>query len=137
MRLKTSLDVHKIDKNVYMFGPLDGAEMPYRMTPSTLFINGSVDETFCMPLLEAQACGVPCVAFAAGGIPEVVLHEKTGLLAKPGDVKEYANHIITLLKDDKLRESYAENALAHALEFTYDKLSDQLIDILYDEMEQK
>ena len=135
--IKGFLEDHSLKDNVYMFGPLDGAEMPYRMNASNLFINGSLYETFCMPLLEAQACGVACVAFAEGGIPEVVLDKKTGLLAKGESIEEYAQHIITLLRDPDLRRSYAKNALEHALTFTYDKLTDQLLTILHEEMELK
>jgi alpha-maltose-1-phosphate synthase len=45
-----------------------------------LFVCPSVYEPFGIINLEAMACGTPVVASAVGGIPEVVVHEKTGLL---------------------------------------------------------
>jgi len=115
-----------ITDKVHLFGPIDGGEMMYRVNASTIFANGSLDETFCMPLLEAEACGKACVAFAAGGIPEVVIHGKSGLLAPPGDIEAYAEHLVTLLSDDAVRAEFETNALAHAENFTYPVLCDQL-----------
>jgi glycosyltransferase involved in cell wall biosynthesis len=43
--------------------------------------------------LEAMACGTPVVAFNAGGIPEYVIPNETGLLAKLGDERDLAAKI--------------------------------------------
>ena len=55
-------------------------------------------------LLEAGAYGVPQVATAVGGVPEVVLNERTGLLAPAGDTHGLAEHILTLLTNHALAE---------------------------------
>jgi glycosyltransferase involved in cell wall biosynthesis len=47
---------------------------------AALFVCPSVYEPFGIINLEAMACGTPVVASAVGGIPEVVLHDRTGLL---------------------------------------------------------
>lgn len=47
---------------------------------AAVFVCPSVYEPFGIINLEAMACGTPVVASAVGGIPEVVIHEKTGLL---------------------------------------------------------
>ena len=49
-------------------------------THASLFVCPSVYEPFGIINLEAMACGTPVVASAVGGIKEVVVHEKTGLL---------------------------------------------------------
>ncbi|HEX9242932.1 MAG TPA: glycosyltransferase [Anaeromyxobacter sp.] len=54
-------------------------------------------------ILDAQACRVPVVATAAGGIPEAVLDGETGLLAPPGDVAALAACAGRLLDDVALR----------------------------------
>ena len=53
---------------------------------------------------EAQACGCPVVAFNCTGLPDVVVHGKTGYLAAPYDVEELANGILWVLED---RERYS------------------------------
>jgi glycosyltransferase involved in cell wall biosynthesis len=50
-----------------------------------LFLNTSLDDTFSLTTLEAMAAGTPVVAYASGGIPELIMHEETGLLIDPDD----------------------------------------------------
>jgi glycogen synthase len=67
---------------------------------AAVFVCPSVYEPFGIINLEAMACGVPVVASAVGGVPEVVAHEKTGLLvplkpagpdlAEPADPEAFA-----------------------------------------------
>jgi glycogen synthase len=70
---------------------------------AAVFVCPSVYEPFGIINLEAMACGTPVVASAVGGIPEVVVHEKTGLLvpfekagpetAEPKDPQRFARDL--------------------------------------------
>lgn len=71
----------------------------------------SQKESFGLVLLEAMACGVPCIGTNVGGIPEVIDHGKTGYLVELGDAKEAAQYAITLLNDASAHESFVNNAL--------------------------
>jgi glycosyltransferase involved in cell wall biosynthesis len=51
-------------------------------------------EAFGQTASEAQACGTPVVAFNIGGIKDIILHLKTGYLAKAFDTQDLANGII-------------------------------------------
>jgi glycosyltransferase involved in cell wall biosynthesis len=55
-------------------------------------------------LLEAGACGVPVIAAAAGGIPEVIVDEHTGLLVRPGDAHGLAEAVVRLLDSPSLAQ---------------------------------
>ncbi|OLF54337.1 glycosyltransferase family 4 protein [Pseudomonas chlororaphis] len=57
-----------------------------------------------MILLEAMQAGTPIAAFAVGGIPDVIEHSSSGLLARPLDSVELAGHITELLDDPDLGE---------------------------------
>jgi glycosyltransferase involved in cell wall biosynthesis len=61
-------------------------------------------------LLEAMALGVPIAATRAGGIPELVAHGETGLLAPPGDPRALGGAIATLLANAELRRGLAARA---------------------------
>jgi glycosyltransferase involved in cell wall biosynthesis len=54
-------------------------------------------------ILDAFACGVPVVATRAGGIPEIVKHEITGLTAEVGDANALAKLVLQLLSENELR----------------------------------
>jgi len=65
----------------------------------------SINEGTPVSLIEAMAAGVPVVATAVGGVPDVVADGETGYLVKAGDVKGMAEAIIELLKSpEKARE---------------------------------
>ena len=62
----------------------------------------SKSEGMPVSLMEAAACGVPAVATAVGGVPEVVEDGVTGLLVTPGDAAGVATVLDTLLRDRRL-----------------------------------
>jgi glycosyltransferase involved in cell wall biosynthesis len=77
---------------------------------SDALIVASPREGLPLTVLEAQACGLPVVAFPSGGVPEVVAHERTGLLAAQGDVVDLTSQLARLLRDSDLRACIAANA---------------------------
>lgn len=68
-------------------------------------------EAFGMVFAEAQAMGLPVVSYRTGGIPEVVAHEETGLLAQEGNIEELAAHIIKILSDASLWQYFSERGI--------------------------
>lgn len=75
-----------------------------------VFLFTSKTEGLGSSILDAFACRVPVVATAAGGVPEIVIHEKTGLLAPVKDSKQLASAVLRLSADSNLRKALAENA---------------------------
>ena len=63
--------------------------------------------------LKAAAAAVPVVGFRAGGLSEVVIHQKTGLLVPAGDVQQLADAIGSLIDDSDLRREYGRMASQH------------------------
>jgi glycosyltransferase involved in cell wall biosynthesis len=69
-----------------------------------------------LTLVEALLAGSAVVGTAAGGIPEVVIHERTGLIARDGDPNDLASQIQRLLTDAPLRERLTREGKDHALQ---------------------
>ncbi len=63
--------------------------------------------------IEALAFGTPVVASRTGGLPEVVLHEKTGLLVPPRDPEALAQALLRLLRNPRLRETLGRQGREH------------------------
>lgn len=61
-------------------------------------------EPFGRILIEAMACGIPVVASAAGGVLEIVTHEKNGLLYAPAHIDQMSEQCQRLLRDPALRQ---------------------------------
>jgi N-acetyl-alpha-D-glucosaminyl L-malate synthase BshA len=100
-----------------------------------LFVIPSANESFGLAALEAMACEVPVISSNAGGLPEVNIHGETGFLSEVGDVTDMARNALTLLKDEKLLQSFRKNAVARAQQFDisvilpqYERYYEQILD---------
>jgi glycosyltransferase involved in cell wall biosynthesis len=67
-------------------------------------------ENMPMVIIEAMAAGLPVVASAVGGIPDIIEHGKDGLLVQRGDVDGLADAIAMLLGDQTMRNRMGQNA---------------------------
>ena len=74
------------------------------------FLMSSEEEGLGTSLLDAMICEIPIVSTNAGGIPEIVIHEQTGLLAGVKDSKALADNILRLVNDNDLKERLVQNA---------------------------
>lgn len=114
-------------------GELEARAARLRLGESALFLGERQDvarllpamDVFCLPsrtegmsltLLEALACGVPAVATAVGGTPEVVRDGETGLLVPSGDPERLAAALLCLLGDPVMTRALGLRARAAAVE---------------------
>jgi len=84
---------------------------------SDLLLMPSRYESFCLAALEAMACGVPVIASNVGGLPEVVVNGKTGILFPSGDHSSAVELSVNLLSDQKKYKAMKEAAGIRALKF--------------------
>lgn len=84
---------------------------------SHLLIMPSLSESFCLAALEAMACGLPVIATNVGGLPEVVVHGKTGFLFPSGHHSLAVKLAVHLLSNEAIRVKMAKAAALHAQKF--------------------
>lgn len=110
----------QLEKDVIMTGFLENIT---EVLPSLdIFFMPSKTEGLGTSILDAFASKVPVVATCAGGIPELVKHEQTGLIAEVGDTETLAQHIASLIKDESLRQKLADNAWEYVQDFSKEKM---------------
>ncbi|MEZ2236829.1 glycosyltransferase family 4 protein [Microcoleus sp.] len=98
-------------------------------------------DIFCFPsirefggavVMEAMACGLPCIVANNGGIGEYV-NEETGFKIEPNSreylTEELTSKIQLLVEDDRLRESMSAKAMEKAKEFAWDKKAEKIVEI--------
>jgi N-acetyl-alpha-D-glucosaminyl L-malate synthase BshA len=83
---------------------------------SDLGLVTSDSESFCLSILEAMFFARPSVSTRVGGIPEVVEHDCTGLLAAAGDARALAENVSALIRDIPRREAMGRAAQRFASE---------------------
>jgi glycosyltransferase involved in cell wall biosynthesis len=105
------------------------SDIPDIMRAVDIVVMASAAEPFGLSALEAQAVRTPVIGTDAGGLPEFVEHEVTGLLVPPFEPEPLARAIERLLTDEGLRDKLADEAErrarpARGLEAQYDQLAD-------------
>ena len=82
-----------------------------------IYVLPSLEDNLPNTIMEAMACGVPCVGFKVGGIPEMIDHQKNGYVANYKDVNDLSAGIYTILSEaDQDRISYE---CRHKVELNY------------------
>lgn len=70
----------------------------------------SEKESFGLVLLEAMACGVPCIGTNVGGIPEVIDHGETGYISELGNIDQMSYFASKMLNDRHLHRAMSQQA---------------------------
>ena len=83
-----------------------------------VFLITSETEGLGTSILDAFACKVPVVATRAGGIPEIVRNEETGLIAEVKDAEGLASQVLRLIGNKALRTQFIDNGLTLLSEFS-------------------
>lgn len=77
---------------------------------SDVFVSSSLADNYPNVIVEAMSCGIPCVGFDVGGIPDLIKHETTGYLAKYKDSLDLSVGIAWVLEDDFRYHQLSSNA---------------------------
>ncbi|MDO5663695.1 MAG: glycosyltransferase family 4 protein [Bacteroidia bacterium] len=94
-----------------------------------VFVTPSLQENLPNTIMEAMACGTPCVGFDIGGIPEMISHGKNGYVATYKSAEELANGLLwTLYKADS--ETLSTNAREKVLsEYAQEHIAKRYIEL--------
>ena len=96
-----------------------------------IYLMTSIAENCPLVVLEAMACGVPVVAFATGGVPELVEDGKHGFIAAPKNLAMIVRALLILSNRSDLRKSFGFNARQRALSMFDHELIARRFEILY------
>lgn len=110
--LERQIREHRLEKHVLLAGFRPDVLSLHKAFD--IFVMSSISEGLGTSLLDAMAAAKPIVATDTGGIPEVVVHDATGLLVPPRDHGAMADAIVRLLKDPALRRRMGHAGLTRA-----------------------
>ncbi|MFB5761704.1 glycosyltransferase family 4 protein [Paenibacillus medicaginis] len=104
-----------VDGNVVFLG--HRSDIPALLQQADIFVHPSIQDNQPFSVMEAQVSGLPVVVSNAGGLPEMVQHEVTGLVSPVGDVNMLASHLEFLLAHDEVRAHMGAAAKAWGTEY--------------------
>ncbi len=83
-----------------------------------VYVTSSLHEGFCIPIIEAMACGKPVIGSRSAAIPETI--GEAGILFEPENAEELAEHLIRLAEDEQLRDEIGMKGLSRSRQFGID-----------------
>ncbi len=98
-----------------------------------IFVLASQKEGLGTSILDAQAIGLPVIACAVGGIPEIISDGENGLLVPPKHEQRLAEAILQLVNDAQLRKKLGQNAKTSVKQFDINRTIKKNIE-LYQEI---
>jgi glycosyltransferase involved in cell wall biosynthesis len=122
------------DGQIRLLGRIPPDELPELLPAYDVFVAPSREESFGVAILEASACGLPVIGSETGGIPEVIIHEKTGLLFPSEDAQALCQALYSLYKHpekrrdmgragvDFVRRSYSRTIALNGMKAVYEHI---------------
>lgn len=129
---KHVLELENICNNepgVFLLDWITNDELLELIQGADVFVLPSIHEGFGMPLVEAMACGIPCISSNIHSPPEVI--SDCGLLVNPFDVSDIADAMISIITTPNLLENLSEKSLKRSNDFSWEKNAQQILK-LYD-----
>ncbi len=118
-----------LEENVFLVGLLQNIAPLLKV--SDIAVLPSLVEPLGMFQIEAQYLGVPTIASDAGGIPETIVHQKTGLIVKAGHVQQWADAIVWTLNHSDEAKQFAKAGREFVLaKFSLDSNITQFIELI-------
>ena len=124
-----------LEEHVLFLGQRDNLSEIYNMSDLKLLL--SEKEAFGLVLLEAMACGVPCIGANIGGMPEIIEPGRNGYLAELGNVEQVAQYALKILLDKEehkrlrsgslstVKNAFNSRQILSQYEAIYEKLMDR------------
>src|ERR1041385_8706517 len=103
---------YNIADRVRFKGKIEGLENIYRHVDIAC-VPSTVSESFGLTAAEPGFFGIPTVASNLGGLPEIVVHQKTGLVVPVNDAESLSNGLRELLLNEKKRKEFGDAAHEH------------------------
>lgn len=135
LRLERIIKELGLEKKVHILEHIDSREelaQVYKGAELFCLFSQNVNhdvEGFGLVFLEAAAAGLPVVGAKNCGVDDAVREGKNGLLVDTRDPQDFANAILTILRDKELQKKMRTASLAYAKECTWEKRIGEYIDI--------
>lgn len=126
---KLTNELNLID-NIIFTGNIPNNELLRYYSEAEIFIGPSIiveygdTEGLGLTFVEAMFCGCPVIGTRVGGISDIIIHEKTGLLVEQKNPEQIANAVTRLLEDENLRKRLIKNGMKHVKEkYSWEKIA--------------
>lgn len=115
-KLQALTESLKIHEKVEFVGRVDHERVPSELAKLDIYVALSRSESFGVAILEAGLNQCPVIVTNVGGLPELVIDHKTGIIVESENIIQAAEAMYELITEPKLIAEYGRNAQQHVLE---------------------
>ena len=123
--LEAMIRQKELESSVFLLGFIEDVQK--ELSKCQVFLFTSWGEGTSISVIEAMALGLPCVAYEAPSMGELIIDGKTGFLIKAGNKEKMAERILELLENEPLRQEMSRQARQRAENhFSFTRVTHQL-----------
>jgi len=126
-KVENKIKEYKLEKNVKLLGKVSDEEKIKLFKCADLYLHASYfGEGFGIPIVEAQAAGVPAIASDLFKETGVIKDGQNGLIFKRRNPEELSNKIIKVLSDSKLRQRLVKGGKKYSSQFSWKESANKM-----------
>jgi glycogen synthase len=119
-----------LESSVEFLGFVSNERISSLFAEADIYVQPSLYEPFSIAILEAMGAGLPLVVSRVGGIPELVINKKDGLVVDPCDTSQLSQALITLLSNSSLRKLYGDSGKDKVINsLSWEKIAEKTLEI--------
>lgn len=127
-KLQNQIDQLGLRQSILLKHPVKNIQEKY--LESSFYVLSSRFEGFGMVIIEAMACGLPCVSFnCPSGPSDIIKDNEDGILVKNGDVDQLAKKISYMIENEDVRLQLGQNAKVNIKRYSVDEIMKKWIDL--------
>jgi glycosyltransferase involved in cell wall biosynthesis len=115
---------------IRFFGNISSFERRELLKKCWVLMVPGLREGWGLNIIEANALGLPAVAYDVPGLRDSVKDNETGMLAEDGNIRDLAEKTINLLTNSPLREKLRVNSLNYSKQFSWEETANELMKLI-------
>jgi glycosyltransferase involved in cell wall biosynthesis/GT2 family glycosyltransferase len=117
-------------KNIFFLGEISDEQKEYELQSCDIFVSPSLYESFGIIFIEAMRHKKPVIGCNAGGMPEIIVNNETGILCEPDNCLDLKKALLRLIENKSLRESMGQSGYERFKKmFTREIMAKGILDI--------
>jgi len=126
--IKKTIQMFGLEHQVKILGYMSDVELPQYYRGAVALVSPSLYEGFCIPLVEAMACGCPVIGSTAGAMPEIICD--AGLTVDPNDDKDIAHAMRLIASNKHIRASYVKKGIIRSRIFSWSTFGKTVLSVI-------
>jgi len=124
-KVLSTIKKEALQNDVIFSGYIEDADLPAIYSGASVLAFPSLYEGFGLPLVEAMACGTPIVASNISSVPEIA--KEAAILVDPYNEEDLSEALVSVLSDQKLKDSLTQKGHKRVSEFSWDKTAQEVL----------